>query len=67
MRYFCKFDDNDKPMILFRADGEIEEVWAKNRWKPAPGFLEDIMDGAFQYGAIEEAAAREYFPEAFDA
>lgn len=65
MRYFTKFDDNDEPMCLFRADGATEEGWDGEGWIPAEGFLEDIADGAFGYGAITEEAARNAFPEAF--
>lgn len=64
MRYFARFDDDDKPFILFRADGVIEEVFKPKGWAPGE-FMEDIIDGSFQYGAITEEAAREFFPEAF--
>lgn len=64
-RYYCKFNDQGEPAILFRADGQTEEVLNADGWGPAPGFLEDIADGGFQYGPIGEAAAAKAFPMAF--
>ncbi len=65
MNYFCKVNDDDKPISLFRADGLVEEAWGIHAWQPAPGFLEDIVLGSFHYGPIEEQDARAHFPEAF--
>jgi hypothetical protein len=68
-RYFTKLDDDDKPITLFRVDPEanLEQAWTtREGWIPTPGFLENIIDGSFQYSGITEPAARENFPGAFD-
>lgn len=63
--YFCRFGDDGQPTILFRADGITEEVLKPKGWAPGE-FMEDIIDGSFNYGPIQEEAARELFPEGFD-
>jgi hypothetical protein len=69
-RYFTKLNDDDKPSALFRVDPEAntEEAWTtREGWIPTPGFLENIIEGSFQYSGITEEAARQHFAKAFDA
>lgn len=70
-RYFAKFNDDDRPIGLFRVDPDanLEQLWAggKKGWLPSEGILEDIVEGSFQYAAITEEAAQKNFPDAFNA
>jgi hypothetical protein len=68
-RYYIKANETGRPILLFRVnpDAGTEEIYSAQGFVPAPGFLEDIVDGSFDYAPIGEKRAREVFPQAFNA
>jgi hypothetical protein len=66
--YYVKTNDKGRPILLFRVnpDAGTEEIYGAKGFVPAPGFLEDIVDGSFDYAPIGEKQAKEVFPQAFD-
>lgn len=68
MDYFARLDDQNVPMILYRATPDMEEeVWTPEYgWVPDE-FLLDVLDGSGDMYAISETSARANFPkEAFE-
>lgn len=69
--FYAKFDEAGEPAVLFRVylagGGADEQVFKpeQGQWVAAEGFLEDVIEGSFDYGPIEESKAKAAFPEAF--
>lgn len=67
MNYYVRLDDDDNPILLYRATPDMEEqVWSDKRGWLTAEFMIDVMDGFGNIYFIKEDRAKELFPtEAF--
>lgn len=63
MKYYARLDDDDMPVILYRATSDMrEQAWSPSRgWIPAE-FLLDVLEGHGSIYYIKENKAKEFFP-----
>ena len=62
MNYYARLDEDDQPIILYRATPDMEEqVWVPDRgWLPGE-FLQDVLEGYGDIYPISEENARRSF------
>jgi hypothetical protein len=71
MRYFVLYenDNSTKPLVLYRFDPSkgIEESWYKTKWNKTDKVFRYLIGEEWLDDEIDEATAKEAFPEAFKA
>ncbi len=62
MNYYVRLDENDKPLLLYRATPDMEQhVWSDKRgWLPSE-FMEDVLDGFGDIYPVKEGRAKSLF------
>lgn len=70
MRYFVRLDANDRPVMLYRLNLDIadhidEEAWINNGWSVSERIVEALVEGSMDYEELNEEAARQIYPDAF--
>lgn len=62
MNYYVRLDENDKPLLLYRATPDMEQhVWSDKRgWLPSE-FMEDVLDGFGGIYPVKEDRAKALF------
>ena len=70
IRYFILYENgNTTPLVLFRFDPSkgIEESWYKTRWNASDKVLKYLTGEEGLDDEIDEAVAKQSFPNAFKA
>jgi len=74
MRYFVRFDGENKPIMLYRFNLDVansisEERWLNDSrtWSDSDStIVEALVTGSMEYDEIAEDLAKQLFPSAFE-